>query len=166
MADANHRNKLRFGRVELFFRWSFWSDGWRVFYLDSALLSFLPDFKYPDTETMHQQREERQGLMELWIPSRFACISSRYNCIGLFLRAFLLFWRSSLTPRFQQQPLCSRQQRPSISPLHDVELIATCVFDHAVFSTACPCQESRKSIKPANQHWTEDTDKTVHIFLA
>jgi hypothetical protein len=55
MADVTHRQKLWFGRVELFFRCSFQSSCDRVFDVDLALLSFLYDFKCPAAMTILQR---------------------------------------------------------------------------------------------------------------
>jgi hypothetical protein len=55
VADVEHRQKLWFGRVELFFRCSFKSSGGRVFDVDLALISFLYDFKCPAAMTILQR---------------------------------------------------------------------------------------------------------------
>jgi hypothetical protein len=52
LANVMHRQKLWFGRVELFFRCSFMSSCGRVFDLDLASVSFLYDFKCPDAMTI------------------------------------------------------------------------------------------------------------------
>ena len=55
MADASHRRKLWFGRVELFFQCSFRNAGGRNFKIDLALISCLYDFKCPDAQTVLQR---------------------------------------------------------------------------------------------------------------
>ena len=55
LADASHRRKLWFGRVELFFQCSFRNASGRNFQLDLALISCLYDFKCPDAQTILQR---------------------------------------------------------------------------------------------------------------
>jgi hypothetical protein len=55
MANASHRHKLWFGRVELFFQCSFRNAAGRRFVLQLALLSCLYDFKCPDAQTILQR---------------------------------------------------------------------------------------------------------------
>ena len=55
MANASHRRKLWFGRVEIFFQCSFRNAGGRRFELQLALLSCLYDFKCPDAQTILQR---------------------------------------------------------------------------------------------------------------
>ena len=55
LADASHRRKLWFGRVELFFQCSFRNSGGREFKMDLALISCLYDFKCPDAQTVLQR---------------------------------------------------------------------------------------------------------------
>ena len=69
IVDVAHRQKLWFGRVELFFRGTFKSTGGRVFDLDLALLSFLYDFKCLGAVTILQRKGARMfyGPDQPWL---------------------------------------------------------------------------------------------------